>query len=141
MKLQVKRTELWTGELDDRPGAVAGKLAAVSEARANLDFVLARRTPESPGKAVIFLSPIRTPRQVRAAGAAGLRKAGGLFAVRVEGPDKPGLGACVTEALAAAGINLRGLCAAVIGKRFVAHLAMDTADDADKAVRALRGLK
>jgi len=60
--------------------------------------------------------------------------------VRAEGTDKPGLGAKMTQALAEKGINLRGLSAAAIGKRFVAHIAVDKAADATKAVRVLKKL-
>jgi hypothetical protein len=42
--------------------------------------------------------------------------------------------------LAEKGLNLRGLSAAAIGKKFVAHIAVDSASDAAKAVRALKGL-
>jgi len=60
--------------------------------------------------------------------------------VRVEGHDRPGFRAKMTAALAAAGINLRGLSAAAIGKRFVACLALDSAEDAAKAIRTLKRL-
>jgi len=136
----VKQVPVWTGELEDRPGAVAEKLAALSAAKANLEFVLARRAAETPGKAVLFLSPIRGAKQAAAASAAGLRQAENLLAVRVEGQDKPGLGARMTKALAEGGINLRGLSAAVIGKRFAVHLALDSATDAAKAVQLLKKL-
>ena len=42
--------------------------------------------------------------------------------------------------LAAEGINLRGLSAAVIGREFVVRLALDTSTDAAKAVRILKKL-
>ena len=54
--------------------------------------------------------------------------------------DKQGQGAKITQALAAAGISLRGLSAAAIGRKFVAHLALDTSADATKAIRALKKL-
>ena len=50
-----------------------------------------------------------------------------------------GIGKAITKALAEAGINLRGLSAAAIGKRFVAHLALDTAEDAAKWCTWMRG--
>ena len=56
--------------------------------------------------------------------------------MRIEGPDKPGLGAQLTCALAKAGINLRGLSAAAIGKRCVVYLALDTAADAARQQRS-----
>jgi hypothetical protein len=46
----------------------------------------------------------------------------------------------MTQALAQAGINLRGLSAAAIGRRCVVHLALDSAADAAKATRVLKRL-
>jgi hypothetical protein len=119
MKLQVKRVDVWMGQLDDRPGGLAEKLAALSATKANLEFVLARRSPERPGQAVVFLAPVKGARQDRAAASAGLGKAKNLFSVRVKGQDKPGLCACMIQAVASAGINLRGLSGMVIGRQFV----------------------
>ena len=73
-----------------------------------------------------------------AAQAAGFSKAEGLHSVRVEGADKPGLGARMTQVLADAGLNLRGLSAAVVRKRVIAYLAFDTNDDAAKAALVLK---
>lgn len=141
MKLQVRKADAWKAELDDRPGSLAEKLAALATAKADLAFVLARRTPESPGKAVVFLSPLRGARQLQAAAGAGFAKTQELSAVRVEGPNKSGLGARMGQALAAEGINLRGLSAIVIGTRFAAYVAADTAEDAAKALRVLRKIR
>jgi len=60
--------------------------------------------------------------------------------VRVEGTDKPGLGAKIARTLADNGINFRGMQANVIGKNFLSFVALDSADDAAKAVKALRKL-
>jgi hypothetical protein len=138
MKLLVKTVDIWRAELEDRPGALAEKLAALYAAKADLEFVLARRTPESPGKAVIFLTPLKGAKQLRAGAAAGFAKTQDLHAVRVEGANKPGAGAKMGQALAAEGLNLRGLCATVIGKRFVAYIAADTAEDAAKVAGVLK---
>jgi hypothetical protein len=51
------------------------------------------------------------------------------------------MGAKLTEALAKAGVNLRGLSAAAIGKRHVTHLALDTVKDAAKAAAVLKKLR
>ncbi len=75
-----------------------------------------------------------------AARAAGLQKTKSLHTVRIEGPDKPGEGARIAQALAAKGLNVRGLSAAAIKGRFVAHVALDGAADAAKAARVLKGL-
>jgi hypothetical protein len=44
----------------------------------------------------------------------------------------------MTRALAAAGINLRGVSAAALGRRTVTYFAFDSAADADNAVRVLK---
>jgi hypothetical protein len=141
MALKVSRVDTWAAAIVDQPGGLEGKLDALAKAGANLEFVIARRAPEKPGTGVVFVTPIKGAKQAKAAKAAGFRKTQSLNAVRVEGPDKPGQGARIAHALAIAGLNLRGLSAAAIGKRFVAHIALDTPADAAKAMRLLEALK
>ena len=140
MKLKITRTEVWAATIEDQPGGLSDKLAALAQAGANLEFIVARRKPEKPGKGVVFVTPLRGVKALKAAKTAGFTKAEGMHSVRVEGPDKPGLAGKATEALADAGLNLRGLSAAVIGRNFVAHLALDSAQDATKAVGILKKL-
>jgi len=138
--LNVSRADVWAASIDDRPGGLAEKLAALAEAGAQLEFVIARRAPDKPGTGVVFLTPLKGAAQIRAAKKAGFEKTESLHSLRVEGPDKPGLGAQMTQALAQAGINLRGLSAAAIGPRCVVHLALDSVADASKAARILKHL-
>ncbi len=138
MAMKVSKVQLWVTGVKDVPGAVAAKLHALAEAGASFDFVLARRKPEKKGQGVIFLTPLKGPRQLAAARKNRVRKSKSVFALRVEGPDRPGMGARVAGTLAEAGINVRGLSVVVIGRRFVLHLALDSADDAAKAARLLR---
>jgi len=140
MALSVSRVDVWAAGVMDQPGALAAKLAALSTAGANLEFVIARRESTTPGTGVVFVTPINGAAQVKAAKAAGFAKTTSLHSVRAGGPDKPGQGARITAALGDAGINLRGLSAAAIGKTFVAHLALDTAADAAKAIKILKKL-
>lgn len=138
--MKVQRVETWVASLEDKPGNLAAKLSALSKAGASLKFVLARRAPDKPGTGVVFVTPISGAAQCRAAQRAGFRKAKTLHALRVEGADKQGQGARMARVLAEKGLNLRGLSAATIGKRFVAHIAVDTSVDVAKATRILRGL-
>jgi hypothetical protein len=140
MKLKVNRTDTWAATIDDRPGGLAEKLSALAAAGANLEFIIARRAPEQRGSGVVFVTPLKGPKQIKAAEAAGFQKTGSLHSLRVEGPDKPGMGAKLAQALTEAGINLRGLSAAAIGKRHVTHLALDTPQAATKAAAVLRKL-
>ena len=92
MKYNVNRTEVWAVTIEDRPGGLAAKLAAIADAGANLEFIVSRRTPEQPGKGVVFVTPLKGAKQIKAAQSAGFQKSEGLHSVRVEGMDKPGLG-------------------------------------------------
>jgi len=138
MKLQIKRIDVWAASIEDRPGALAGKLDALAKADANLEFAIARRAPERPGTGVLFVTPVKGSRQLRAARGAGFSKSKSLHGLRIAATNKPGLGAVLTAQIAEAGINLRGLSAAVIGRRAVFHLAFDSDADTGKATRCLR---
>lgn len=140
MALSVTRTDVWAAGIDDKPGGLAAKLAALAEAGAQLEFVVARRAPDKPGTGVVFLTPLKGAAQVRAGKKAGFEKTESLHSLRVEGPDEPGLGAKITRALAEAGINLRGVSAAAIGRQCVVYLALDSSADAGKAARLLKRL-
>jgi hypothetical protein len=138
MAYKVTKVDVWAGEIEDRPGGLAEKLASLSGARANFEFVISRRAPEKPGTGVVFATPVKGAGQKRAAQEAGLNTTDSLHSVRVEGPDRPGLGMKMTQALADAGINLRGLSAAALGRRSVAYFAFDSAEDAANAIKILK---
>jgi len=138
MAYTVKKVDVWAGEIADRPGGLASTLGALQRAGGNIEFVVARRAPDKPGTGVVFLTPVKGAKQKNAAQEAGLSTSESLHSVRIEGPDRPGLGLKMTEALAAAGINLRGLSAAALGRRAVAYFAFDSAADADNAIRVLK---
>jgi hypothetical protein len=140
MKLDISRVDVWAATIEDKPGGLAGKLSTLRDAGANLEFVLARRDSKHVGQGVVFLTPLKGAKQTAAAKAAGFHRTASLHDVRVQGPNKAGVGAKITCALAEAGLNLRGLSAAVIGKKYVLHLALDNEADAKKAVKALKKL-
>jgi hypothetical protein len=138
MAYSVKKVDVWAGDVADRPGGLAAAIAALSRAGANLEFLIARRAPDKPGTGVVFVTPIRGAKQKAAAQGAGLSLSDSLHSVRVEGPDRAGLGAKMTDALADAGINLRGVSGAAVGRRAVTYFGFDSAADADTAVRTLK---
>jgi hypothetical protein len=138
MAYTVQKVDVWAGEIADRPGGLGATVEALSNAGVNLEFLVSRRAPDRPGTGVVFLTPIKGAKQKNAAQSAGLTTSDSLHSVRVEGPDKPGLGTKLTRALSDAGINLRGLSAAALGRRMVTYLAFDNAADANNAIRALR---
>jgi len=138
MAYSVKKVEVWAGEIADRPGGLAEKIQSLSNAGANLEFLIARRAADKPGTGVVFVTPIKGAKQKTAAQGTGFATTDSLHSVRVDGPDKAGLGAKMTKVIADAGINLRGLSAAALGRRSVSYLAFDSAADADRAVNVLR---
>lgn len=138
--MKTQRVDTWVASIEDKPGGLAAKLEALASAGVNLEFIIARRAPDKPGTGVVFVTPIKGAKQTKAAEAAGFRKSNSLHTLRLEGTDKPGTGARITKALADAGLNLHGLSAAAIGKKFICHIALDTEEDAAKAARILRKL-
>ncbi len=140
MRMDISRVDVWAAKIEDRPGGVAEKLNTLAEADADLEFVNARRAPDNPGQGVLFITPIKGPKQIRAARSAGFEKTESMHAVRISTGNKPGFTAELTRQLADAGINLRGVSGAAISNRAIFHLAFDTANDADKALACLKNI-
>jgi predicted amino acid-binding ACT domain protein len=140
MALKVSRAEVWACTIEDRVGGAAEKLEALSAGGANLEMVLARRT-EQPGQGVMFVTPVKGAKAVKAAQATGFGKPQNIHSVRIEGGDKPGLGAKISRALGNAGVSFRGVSACAIGRKFVSYIACDSAEDAARAVAALKKLR
>ena len=134
MDLIVERVDVWAAEIKDEPGGLTRKLTGLREVGVDLDFAIARRVGEKPGTGGLFITPLRGDREVAAAANLGFNVTNSLHSVRIEGENKRGEAAELTGKLAAAGISLRGFSAAVIGTRFILYIALDTAEDADKAV-------
>jgi len=134
----VERVDVWAAPIKDEPGGLANILAGLRDAGADLDFIVARRAPDQPGKGVVFVTPLRGDREVRAASALGFDVTRSLHELRVEGENKPGVAAALTGKLAKAGINLRGFSAAVIGTRFILYIGLDTSEDTAKAAAILK---
>lgn len=138
--MKAERVDTWAANMKDKPGGLSVKLDALADAGVNLEFVVARRRPEKKGQGVVYVTPIKGAAQCRAARKAGFKRTESLHTVRIEGANKAGAGAELIRALAAQGINLRGLSAAAIGRKFVAHIALDTKADATTAIRVLKTL-
>jgi hypothetical protein len=138
MKVDVSHVDVWAVSIKDRPGALAEKLEALARADIDLEFAIARRVRKKPGEGVLYVTPIKGPRQIRAARKAGFEKTKALHGIRIATGNKPGYGAELTMRLGEAGINLRGLSGAAIGNRAIFHLAFDSDDDAKKAKSLLK---
>jgi len=138
MELIVERVDVWAATIKDECGSLAQLLTGLYEAGADLNFVLARRAPEKPGTGVVFVTPLRGDREIAAAAELGFNVTSSVNSVRIEGENKPGVAAELTKKLAAAGIDLRGFSAAVIGTRFIFYIGLYSAADAVNAVSILR---
>jgi hypothetical protein len=136
--LMVDRVDVWASSIKDEPGGLAKVLDGLREVGADLDFVVARRAPESPGTGVVFVAPLRGDKEVEAAATLGFNVANSIHSLRVEGKNRPGVIAEITEKLADAGINLRGLSAAAVGRQFILYLGFDSTGDVAKAEKLLK---
>jgi hypothetical protein len=136
MGFEITKVDVWVGEIEDRPGALGNKLGAVMRAGADLDFMLARSLGEKPGVAVLFIAPLHGPEQAAAAEEVGLRKSS-IQILRITGPDRPGLGAGITSAIAEAGINIRGFSGTALGDRSLFYVRFDSSDDVVRAAQIL----
>jgi len=138
MNLIIERAHVWAASLDDQPNGLAQVLEILKAAGADLDFIIARRTAEQPGKGVVFITPLRGDKEIAAASELGFGLANSIHSVRIQGQNQPGLAADITQTLASANINLRGLSAAELVTRFVMYIGFDSEADADKAVGVLQ---
>ncbi len=137
MDLFIEHVDTWAATIPDKPGALASVLGTLRDAHANLQSIIARRNHEHGGEGVVFVSPLETDHEIRAASQVGFNVTHSVHAVRVMGRDRPGIAAELTQAVADGGINLRGFSASVIGTQFVAYFAVDSVQDADRIVEIL----
>lgn len=138
MDLIIERIDVWAATIKDEPGDLARVLNGLREAGADLDFIIARRSPDEPGSGVVFVTPLRGDAEVAAAGQLGFNITSSIHSVRAEGENQPGIAAALTSKIAQGGINLRGLSAAVIGTRFVLYLGLSTVEESEKAMLILQ---
>ncbi|HXG61761.1 MAG TPA: amino acid-binding protein [Planctomycetota bacterium] len=138
MPLKITPVEYWVAKIEDRAGGAARALGPLAGARVNLEFVLARRTPEEPGRGVLYVAPVKGGRAEEAARAAGLSRAADLAGLRVEGDNRAGAGHAMADALGQAGISFRGLAASVLGRKYVCYFAFDREEDARRAAEVLK---
>lgn len=138
MDLLVDRVNVWAATIEDKPGGLSAVLKGLHEAGADLDFMIARRSPDRPGTGVVFLTPLRGDREIRAATTLGFNLTSSVESVRVIGKNVPGIAAKIAELIGREGISIRGFSVAVIGTRFIAYIGFDSAEDARRAVECLQ---
>ena len=140
MSLVIRRVQVWSGEIPDRPGAAAAKLEQLARAGTDLEFVFTRPSRSNREASVLFIAPITGADQVKAARDAGLGPALDVAMLSVEGNNRAGISYDIMSRLAVAGINLRGISISALGGRFSAYLAFDNADVATLALQILANL-
>src|SRR4029450_189287 len=104
MDIIVERVDVWAANIEDKPGGLAGVLATLRDVEADLQFIIARRAPQEPGRGVVFVAPLQGDREISAAAEAGFNITQTLHSVRVVGRDRPGAAAELTQKLADGGI-------------------------------------
>jgi len=140
MRFRLDRVHVWAGEVEDTAGGVAGKLAVLAQAGANLAFVFTQRRPDRPGTGILYVAPLSGPDQLKAAKAAGLHEVRDPVVLRVEGDNEAGLAHRLTQQWAMAGISFQGLTMAVVNGKFVGYAMFDTVADSNKAATILADL-
>ncbi|MBV8208825.1 MAG: amino acid-binding protein [Burkholderiaceae bacterium] len=137
MGLFVESVDVWAAPISDRPGALAEALKALSDAGADLQCIISRRAPDQPGKGVVFVTPLQGDGEIAAAGQVGFSASHTVHSVRVMGRDRPGIAASIALKIAQGGINMRGFSSVVLGTQFIAYIALDSREDAERVIRAL----
>ncbi len=138
MALKVRKVDVWAVEFRDEPGGLAKVLGPIAEAGGNLECIIARRQADKFQAGIAFITPLKGTKVLGAAHAAGVLPAEGLTTVRVEGPDTPGSCHRMVEAIARAGVNMRGVSSMSAGKNFVAFIGVDSDKDAETVMKVLK---
>ena len=140
MIFKMDRIHVWATTVKDAPGGVAAKLARLTEAGANLDYVYTQRSPEHPGQGILYVAPLLGQEQMKIAKAEGWHEVFEPTVMRVEGDNTAGLAHRLKLEWAKANINLHGAILAVLGTKFVGYVTFDSPEDGNKAARILAEL-
>lgn len=133
MAYKVEKVDIWAADVVNKPGMLARSLEALTSAGADLEFIVGRKVTKNTSR--IFVAPIKGKKQRSAADDVGFQPADGLHSLRIEGPNKIGLGTELTRALAGKEINVRGVSGATVGRKSVIYFGLESADDAREAAK------
>ncbi len=133
----IKKFPIWSVEIDDVSGSTTGLYKILADAGADIEFSLCRPQSEKPGKAILFISPIKGKKQEDAARQADFIPRPDVVGVQVQGPNRVGGNFRLTAALAHANLGLRALVTTVDGERFTTVFALRSEADANAAVKVL----
>lgn len=137
MAITVKKITLWRKDVENKPGELAGVLAPLADAGADLEVVMGTTYPGDVGKATIGVFPVKGKKSVAAAQAGGLTAAS-VPALLVTGDNKPGLGRKIAQTVAEAGINIGFVIALVLGRNFSAVFGFESEAEAGKAATLIK---
>lgn len=137
MGFLVELIDVWAAPIPDVPGGLADVLEPLQQVGADFQSIIARRSPDDPGRGVVFVTPLRGDEEVAAAAQVGFNVNRVHHSIRIVGQDRKGIAAELTQKLAAGGVNLSGFSASVLNKQFVAYVAVDSLEDANKAIEIL----
>ena len=137
MALTVKKIALWRKEVENGAGILAGALAPLAHAGANIHVVMAYRYPGHEFKGAIELYPVTGKKSATAAKEAGF-SASDIPTLLVEGDNRAGLGYATAQAIADAGISLDFLMAQVVGKKYSAVFGFESDADAARCATIIR---
>jgi hypothetical protein len=135
--LTIKKIALWRKEVENRAGILAGALAPLAHAGADIHVVMAYRYPGQDSKGAIELYPVTGRKSATTAREAGF-SASDIPALLVEGDNRAGLGYQTAQAIADAGISLDFLVAQVVGKKYSAVFGFESDADAAKCAAIIR---
>src|SRR5512134_1535662 len=107
MPLEIRKVQVWCGEIADLLGAAVPMLEQLARAGVDLQFVFTRPHPRKPDAGVIFLAPISGDEQIHAARKAGLAPALDVAMLYVQGSNRAGVGYEIMSQLAVAGIPMQ----------------------------------
>ncbi len=140
MSFKMQRVHVYYAEVEDKPGGIAAKLKTLAEAGAHLEYVYSQRSATKAGIGELYVAPLSSTNELKAAKEAGLREVQEPVVMRVEGDDTAGLSGKLTQAWELAGLNLHGLVMSVLNGRFVGYITFDTPIDGNKAATILAEL-
>lgn len=138
MTYEVTEARIWVGGVEGHVGALTEKLERLQAAGVDLESALVRPSEPMAATRVLFVGPILGAEQEDAARESGLRPSDSIHALRVTGPDHPGLLAQVSRLLADAGVSIHGMTAASPGGRCAMYIRLECRTDAERAAEILR---
>jgi hypothetical protein len=138
MAVTVKKAKLWRKELDNTPGTLAKALAPLAAVGVSLRTVMGYRFPGDEERAAVEVWPVEGKKAEDAARKGGLHPFGDITCLMVEGNDRAGLGARISQSLAENGINIAFVMTLVSGKKYVSIMGFDSERDADRAAPLIK---